>query len=108
MEYVFGRSATGALSLLDTDGDSIPNYLDNDDDGDNVLTFLEDYDGNGNPGDDDTNGNLIPDYLENAVFLGTGNFDIQNEVTIYPNPASSILILITNRMNRLLLLQSII
>jgi hypothetical protein len=91
VEYVFGRSANGALSLLDTDGDSIPNYLDNDDDGDGVLTFLEDYDGNGNPGDDDTNGNLIPDFLENAVFLGTGNFNIQNDVTIYPNPASSIL-----------------
>jgi hypothetical protein len=91
VEYVFGRSTGSALSILDTDNDSIPNYLDNDDDGDGVLTFIEDYNGNGNPSDDDTNSNGTPDYLENAVALGVNNFVIQNEVTIYPNPASSIL-----------------
>lgn len=91
VEYVFGRSGNGALSVLDSDGDTIPNYLDNDDDGDGLLTFLEDYDGNGNPGDDDTNGNLLPDYLENSIFLGISDVSIQNDVTIYPNPANSIL-----------------
>jgi hypothetical protein len=91
VEYVFGRSTGSALSILDTDNDTIPNYLDNDDDGDGVLTFIEDYNGNGNPADDDTNSNGTPDYLENAVALGVNNYTIQNEVTIYPNPASSIL-----------------
>jgi hypothetical protein len=91
VEYVFTRNANSAMSLSDTDGDTIPNYLDNDDDGDGVLTINEDYNNNNNPADDDTNGNSIPDYLENAVALGVNNFAIQNEVTIYPNPASSIL-----------------
>ena len=91
VEYVFTRSTNSTMSLSDTDGDTIPNYLDNDDDGDGVLTINEDYNNNNNPADDDTNGNSIPDYLENAVALGVNNFAIQNEVTIYPNPASSIL-----------------
>ncbi len=91
VEYVFPRNANSAQSLIDTDGDSIPNYLDNDDDGDGVLTINEDYNNNNNPGDDDTNGNSIPDYLENAVALGVDNFTVQKEVTIYPNPTSSVL-----------------
>jgi hypothetical protein len=91
VEYVFTRGAGDISAILDTDGDTIPNYLDNDDDGDGLLTVNEDYNNNNNPADDDTNGNDIPDYLENSVFLGVGNFDIQNEVTIYPNPASSVL-----------------
>jgi hypothetical protein len=91
VEYVFTRSTNSAMSLSDTDGDTIPNYLDNDDDGDGVLTINEDYNGNNNPADDDTNSNSIPDYLENAVALGVNNFAIQKEVTIYPNPVSSIL-----------------
>lgn len=91
VEYVFARSTNGALSLLDSDGDTIPNYLDNDDDGDSILTFIEDYDGDGNPSNDDTNSNFVPDYLENAVALGVSNFATEKEVTIFPNPASSIL-----------------
>jgi hypothetical protein len=91
VEYVFTRSAGDISAILDTDGDTIPNYLDSDDDGDGLLTINEDYNNNNNPADDDTNGNSIPDYLENSVFLGVNNFDIQNEVTIYPNPASSVL-----------------
>ncbi|WP_309640338.1 T9SS type A sorting domain-containing protein [Flavobacterium sp.] len=91
VEYVFGRGSQSSNSLLDTDNDSIPNYLDNDDDGDNVLTFMEDYNHNNNPADDDTNANSIPDYLENAVALGVNNFDINQQVSIYPNPASSVL-----------------
>ena len=49
----------------DTDGDGIPNYLDNDDDNDGILTIDEDANGNGNPVDDDTDGDGIPDYLDN-------------------------------------------
>jgi hypothetical protein len=91
VEYVFNRSANGALAYLDTDNDGILNYLDNDDDGDHILTINEDYDHNNNPADDDTNANTIPDYLESAVALGVNNFDIKKSVTIYPNPASSVL-----------------
>ncbi len=58
----------------DTDGDGIPDYLDQDDDGDNVGTRTEinitaeneaeDFpDASGNP-TPDTNGNGIPDYLD--------------------------------------------
>ena len=91
VEYVFARSASSAMVILDTDNDGIPNYLDADDDGDGLLTINEDYNSNNNPADDDTNANSIPDYLENAVMLAVNNFSLQNEVTIYPNPASSIL-----------------
>ncbi|REE25521.1 hypothetical protein [Winogradskyella pacifica] len=54
----------------DTDGDGIPDYLDIDDDGDNVLTENEldelDEDGDDNPLTNplDTDGDGIPDYLD--------------------------------------------
>ena len=79
------------MDSLDTDGDGIPNYLDIDDDGDNVLTEDEldelDEDGDGDPLtnplntdanhptnsddvpnylDDDDDGDLIPTRLEDA------------------------------------------
>lgn len=91
VEYVFNRSANGALAYLDTDNDGILNYLDNDDDGDNVLTINEDYNNNNNPADDDTNVNSIPDYLESAVALAVNNFDIKKYVSVYPNPVSTVL-----------------
>lgn len=57
----------GDLEDDDTDGDGIPNYLDEDDDGDNVLTKNE----KPNPNSDgdlsdaqDTDGDGIPDYLD--------------------------------------------
>ncbi len=52
--------------LLDdnTDGDSLPDYLDGDDDNDGTLTINEyDEDGDGIP--DDSDGDGIPDYLDN-------------------------------------------
>ena len=53
---------------IDTDNDGIPNYLDVDDDGDNVLTTAEnpeytEADGLANAQDTDLDG--IPDYLDN-------------------------------------------
>ncbi len=57
----------GDLDNDDTDGDGIPNYLDADDDGDNILTKDEnpDPDGNGIFDDaQDTDGDGIPDYLD--------------------------------------------
>ncbi|MEN3325132.1 hypothetical protein VP395_15445 [Mariniflexile soesokkakense] len=57
----------GDLTDDDTDGDGIPNYLDEDDDGDNVLTKNEKPDPN-NDGDLsdalDTDGDSIPNYLD--------------------------------------------
>ena len=52
---------------FDTDGDGLPNYIDMDDDGDNVLTKDENPDPNGD-GDlsdaQDTDNDGIPDYLD--------------------------------------------
>ncbi|MDR6302239.1 T9SS type A sorting domain-containing protein [Mesonia maritima] len=79
-------NTNGNLNDDDTDGDNIPNYLDEDDDGDGVLTADEDYNGNGDPTDDDTNSNNVPDYLEQSVALSTGNFETI-DFSIYPNPA---------------------
>ena len=52
-------------TFRDTDGDGIPNYLDNDDDNDGLLTIDEDVDNNGTPLNDDTDGDGIPNYLDN-------------------------------------------
>ena len=57
----------GDLEDDDTDGDGLPNYIDADDDGDNVLTKDENPDpNNDNIFDDaqDTDGDTIPDYLD--------------------------------------------
>lgn len=101
VEYVFPPStdegsSTNSSNSLDSDSDQIPNYLDNDDDGDGVLTINEDYNGNNNPADDDTNSNGIPDYLEQAVALGVAQNTLNNLISVYPNPASN-LFYITNK-----------
>ncbi|MCT4628782.1 choice-of-anchor L domain-containing protein [Winogradskyella sp.] len=75
--------------FIDTDNDTIENYLDDDDDGDGVLTIEEDYNNNGDPADDDTNTNGIPDYLDNAVALSLNNFSALN-FKLYPNPAKDL------------------
>lgn len=57
----------GNLEDDDTDGDGLPNYIDADDDGDNILTRDENPDPNsdGNLSDaQDTDGDGIPDYLD--------------------------------------------
>ncbi len=51
----------------DTDNDSVPNYLDVDDDGDRILTQFENADpnGDGNPNDAlDTDGDNTPNFLD--------------------------------------------
>ncbi len=51
----------------DTDGDGLPNYIDADDDGDNILTKNENPDPNGDGvlnDAQDTDGDGIPDYLD--------------------------------------------
>lgn len=60
----------------DTDGDSIPNYADNDDDNDSLLTSTELGSGGGfNP--DDSDADTVFDYLEpnNLDTDGDGNFN---------------------------------
>ncbi|NBL64867.1 T9SS type A sorting domain-containing protein [Flavobacterium sp. NST-5] len=92
VEYVFANQGRNLEnSLIDTDGDGIPNYLDNDDDGDGVLTINEDYNQNNNPADDDTNNNGLPDYLESAVALGLEEHNLNQIISLYPNPATTIL-----------------
>jgi hypothetical protein len=51
----------------DTDADGTYNHLDEDDDGDGVPTAEEDWNQDGNPTNDDGNGNGIPDYLDADV-----------------------------------------
>ncbi|MBU3681249.1 MAG: T9SS type A sorting domain-containing protein [Flavobacterium sp.] len=92
-EYVFNR---GIAAALDTDGDGIANYLDNDDDGDGVLTINEDYNNNNNPADDDSNGDSIPDYLQQTVALGVNQAQLQNSISLFPNPSTSFVQLANN------------
>ena len=83
INIVLGRNATH--TFVDTDEDEIENYLDDDDDGDGILTIDEDYNNNGNPTDDDTNNNMIPDYLESSVALSVEDFNVI-EFKLFPNP----------------------
>ncbi|KAB1070721.1 hypothetical protein F6U93_01675 [Tamlana haliotis] len=60
-------NGNGDLTDDDTDSDGIPNYIDSDDDGDNILTADEnpDPDGDGDFSDaQDTDNDGIPDYLD--------------------------------------------
>ena len=98
----------------DTDGDGLPDYIDADDDGDNILTANENPDPNGD-GDlsdaQDTDGDGTPDYLdkdddgdgvdtrdeENATQDNNPANDITNSDVgaDYLNPAVSITVLAT-------------
>ncbi|MCH4552743.1 hypothetical protein [Aestuariibaculum lutulentum] len=60
-------NGNGDLTDDDTDNDGIPNYLDLDDDGDNIRTIDENPDPNGDDNLEDaqdTDGDGIPDYLD--------------------------------------------
>ena len=78
----------GDLADDDTDGDAIPNFMDEDDDGDGTRTADEDYNNNGSPTDDDTNSNGIPDYLDEGLTLDVPNF-LAETIAVYPNPAKN-------------------
>ena len=86
----------GRFAFIDTDLDTIENYLDDDDDGDSVLTKDEDYNENGDPLDDDTNANSIPDFLDEDVALGVTDYE-QNQVSLYPNPSFDKVFIESNR-----------
>ena len=70
MPAVTLRCAKYRISLQDTDGDGIPDYLDDDDDNDGIPDYLDDdADGNGiNDADEgkyfDSDGDGIPDHLD--------------------------------------------
>lgn len=92
-EIVFGgRSSDNRVNpptYLDTDNDGIPNHLDMDDDGDGVITMDEDYNGNGDPTDDDVNENGVPDYLD-AAQLSVDDISVNtNLFSVYPNPVDT-------------------
>ena len=55
------------------------------------LTIYEDYNGNHNPADDDTNNNGVFDYLESSIALSSQTNQLQNNINLYPNPTSNIL-----------------
>ncbi len=93
-------------AFIDTDDDTIENYLDDDDDGDGVLTIDEDYNGNGDPTDDDTDTNGIPDYLESSVALSVEDFNTAG-FQLYPNPAKDHVTLQLNHFNETLTLEII-
>lgn len=66
--FLEDRNNNGNLEDDDTDGDTIPDYIDADDDGDNILTRDEAPDPNGDEDlsdAQDTDGDSIPDYLDN-------------------------------------------
>ncbi len=77
-----GGSATG-YTYIDTDNDLTENYLDDDDDGDGLDTIDEDYNLDGNPLNDDTNNNQIPDFLDDTVTLSISTIE-NSGVEIYP------------------------
>ena len=77
-----GGSFTG-YSFIDTDNDLTENYLDDDDDGDGLDTIDEDYNLDGNPLNDDTNNNQIPDFLDDTVTLSVSTIE-NSGVEIYP------------------------
>ena len=53
-------------SIADIDGDGIPYYLDDNDDGDQQNSLDEDYNGNGDPTDDDSDLDAIIDAYESS------------------------------------------
>ncbi len=76
-------------NFLDTDGDDIPNHRDMDDDGDGIPTIEEDYNGNGDPTDDDIDNSGVADYLEKGVTLSVQDNTLTNKFSLFPNPALS-------------------
>ena len=53
--------------LVDLDGDGKPNYLDKDDDGDGIQSIDEDRNLNGNPADDDLDGDGLIDAHDSMI-----------------------------------------
>ncbi|MGB5980799.1 MAG: proprotein convertase P-domain-containing protein [Nonlabens sp.] len=85
-------TSTNMYSYIDTDNDQVENYLDPDDDGDGLDTEDEDYNGDGNPMNDDTNNNQVPDYLDDTVTLSSLTAKFEN-LSIYPTLVENFIII---------------
>lgn len=72
----------------DTDGDGLPDFMDFDDDGDNVPTYKEDINGDGDFTNDDSDGDGIPNYLDNDDD-GDGILTINEDIAGSGDPSSS-------------------
>ncbi|MDR7370343.1 gliding motility-associated C-terminal domain-containing protein [Flavobacterium aquidurense] len=75
----------------DTDKDGIPDYLDDDDDGDGILTKDENADPNGNglPDDaKDSDGNGVPDYLQPNISSANDDLVVYNALS--PDDANAV------------------
>lgn len=81
------NNGNGDLTDDDLDGDGIPNYLDEDDNNDGILTKDHDTNNNGNPTDDDSDADGIPDYLE---YIAVGIIESNILPVVYPNPSKGI------------------
>jgi len=85
-------------NFLDTDGDNIPNHRDMDDDGDGILTIDEDYNGNGDPTDDDTDNSGVADYLEKGIALSIQEYLLSDRFSFFPNPAEAYINIILDNL----------
>ncbi|MGB5502050.1 MAG: DUF4215 domain-containing protein [Polyangiales bacterium] len=63
-ECAGGDPVGDRLGCPDTDGDSTPDFEDSDDDNDGIETVNENYDGDGDPSDQDSDLDGIADYLD--------------------------------------------
>ena len=85
------NNALGSNALsVNTDGDGAPDWRDEDDDGDGVLTSIEDANGNGTVSDDDADTDGILDYAESFLEDADGDgindqSDISNFDACVPN-----------------------
>lgn len=87
-------NSNGDLTDDDQDEDGIPNYLDEDDNGDGILTKDHDVNNNGDPTDDDINENGIADYIETLPLSIVDN----NILTaVYPNPGNGVFYMAVKR-----------
>ncbi|MEO1257864.1 MAG: LamG-like jellyroll fold domain-containing protein [Bacteroidota bacterium] len=73
---------------IDDDGDGVPNFLDNDSDGDNINDEYEDTNGNGHTDEGetgwlntDTDGDLIPDGVEDSNQNGVYDEETETDPT---------------------------
>ncbi len=71
----FGNATGSNVALQNTDGDSQPDWRDDDDDNDGIPTIDEDGNNNGNWADDDEDNDGTPDYLDTDDSDGDGITD---------------------------------
>ncbi len=78
------RDGDGDPTNDDTDGDGIPDYLDQDDDGDGVVSSQEDINSDGDPTNDYTDGDGIPNYLDDDDDADKDGLQTAYECSVLP------------------------